>query len=85
MSSAYIVEVSLVNPSSDDVFQKASPRYRAVKPSSGSNVIPRRALPSLAGLRPHSSGWRYATISASKYASFAYALPQKALRGGIPG
>ena len=26
---------------------------RAVEPSSGSNVIPRRACPGLAGLRPH--------------------------------
>jgi hypothetical protein len=28
-------------------------RYRAVEPSSGSNVIPRRARPGLSGLRPH--------------------------------
>jgi len=28
-------------------------RYRAVEPNSGSNVIPRRARPGLAGLRPH--------------------------------
>ena len=28
-------------------------RYRAVEPSSGSNVIPGRARPGLAGLRPH--------------------------------
>ena len=27
--------------------------YRAVEPSSGSNVIPRRARPGLAGLGPH--------------------------------
>ena len=27
-------------------------RHRAVEPSSGSNVIPRRARPGLAGLRP---------------------------------
>ena len=39
--------------SSDDVFQEASTRYRAVERSSGSNVIPRRARPGLAGLRPH--------------------------------
>jgi len=39
--------------SSDDVFQETSARYRAVAPSSGSNVIPRRARPGLAGLRPH--------------------------------
>ena len=31
-----------------------SARYRAVEPSSGSNVIPRRARPGLAGLGPHS-------------------------------
>ena len=35
------------------VFQETSARYRAVEPSSGSNVIPRRARPGLAGLRPH--------------------------------
>ena len=29
------------------------PRYRAVGPSRGSDVIPRRARPGLAGLRPH--------------------------------
>ena len=29
--------------------------YRAVEPSSGSNVIPRRARPGLAGLVPHPS------------------------------
>jgi len=29
------------------------PRYRAVEPSSGANVIPRRAHSGLAGLRPH--------------------------------
>ena len=28
-------------------------RYRAVEPSSGSNVIPRRACPGLAGPGPH--------------------------------
>ena len=39
--------------SSDDVFQEISARYRAVELSSGSNVIPRRARPGLAGLRPH--------------------------------
>jgi len=40
--------------SSDDaVFRETSARYRAVEPSSGSNVIPRRARPGLAGLRPH--------------------------------
>ena len=39
---------------SDDVFQETSARYRAVEPSSGSNVIPRRARPGLAGLRPYS-------------------------------
>ena len=36
-----------------DVFQQKSARYRAVEPSSGSNVIPRRACPDLACLRPH--------------------------------
>ena len=41
--------------SSDDVFQEKSTRYRAVEPSSGSNVIPRRARSGLAGLRPHTS------------------------------
>jgi len=35
---------------------ETSARYRAVEPSSGSNVIPRRARPGLAGLRPHSQG-----------------------------
>ena len=29
------------------------PVYRAVEPSSGSNIIPRRAHPDLAGLSPH--------------------------------
>ena len=44
--------------SSDDVFQKTSARYRAVEPSSGSNVIPKRARPGLVGLRPHTCrGW----------------------------
>ena len=38
--------------SSDDVFQKTSARSRAVEPSSSSNVIPTRARPGLAGLRP---------------------------------
>ena len=33
-------------------FQETSTRYRAVEPSSGSNVFPRRARPGLAGLRP---------------------------------
>jgi hypothetical protein len=36
----------------DDVFQETSARYRAVEPSTGSNVIPRRARPGIAGLRP---------------------------------
>ena len=43
--------------SSEDVFQETSARYdtcRAVEPSSGSNVIPRRARPGLARLRSHS-------------------------------
>ena len=31
----------------------SSARYRAVEPSSGSSVIPRRARPGLAGLWPH--------------------------------
>ena len=39
--------------SSDDLFQETSARYRAVEPSSGPIVIPRRARPGLAGLRPH--------------------------------
>jgi len=43
--------------SSDDVFPETPARYRAVEPDSGSNVIPRRARPGLAGLagliRPH--------------------------------
>ena len=38
-----------------DIFRETSARYRAVEPSSGSNMIPRWARPSLAGLRPHSS------------------------------
>ena len=37
----------------DDVFQETSARYRALKRSSGSNDIPRRARPGLDGLRPH--------------------------------
>ena len=37
----------------NDVSQEKSARYTAVEPSSGSNVIPRRARPSLAGVRPH--------------------------------
>ena len=41
--------------SSDDDSQETSARYRAEEPSSGSNVIPRRARPGLAGLRPHTS------------------------------
>ena len=41
--------------SSDDAF-KTSARYRAVEPSSGSNVITRRARPGLAGLRPDMLG-----------------------------
>ena len=42
----------LLGLSSDDVFQETSARFRAVEPSSGSNVIPRRARPGLAGLVP---------------------------------
>ena len=42
--------------SSDNVFQETSARYRAVEPKSGSNAIPRRARPGLAGLRPHTRG-----------------------------
>ena len=38
--------------SSDHVSREMSARYRAVEPSSGSNVILRRARPRLAGLRP---------------------------------
>ena len=38
--------------SSDYAFQETPARYRAVEPSSGSSVIPRRACPGLAGLRP---------------------------------
>ena len=34
-------------------FQETSARYRAMEPISGSNVIPRRARPGLAGLGPH--------------------------------
>ena len=37
--------------SSDESFHERSARCRAVKPSSGSNVMPRRARPGLAGLR----------------------------------
>jgi len=37
-----------------DPERATSARYRAVEPSSGTNVIPRRARPGLAGLRPHS-------------------------------
>ena len=39
--------------SSDEVFQKTYVQYREVEPSSGFNVIPRRACPGLAGLGPH--------------------------------
>ena len=50
-----VVPTNLSTPllSSDDVSQETSARYRAVEPSSGSNVIPRWARPGLAGLRPH--------------------------------
>ena len=41
--------------SSDDVFQETSARCRAVEPISGSNVIPTRARPGLAGLGPHNA------------------------------
>ena len=34
-------------------FSETSARYRAVEPSSGSNVIPRRACPDLAGPSPY--------------------------------
>ena len=37
----------------DDVSQEKSSRYREMEPSSGSNLIPRRARPGLADLRPH--------------------------------
>jgi len=40
--------------SSDDAFQETSAQYGAVEPSSGSNVILRRACPGLVGRRPHS-------------------------------
>ena len=39
--------------SSDGVFQKTSARIRVVELSSGPNVIPKRARPGLADLRPH--------------------------------
>jgi len=39
--------------SSGDVFHETSAGYRVVEPISGSNVIPRRARPGLAGLRLH--------------------------------
>ena len=41
---------------SDHVVQATSARYEAVELSSGSNVIPRRARPGLAGGGPHSEG-----------------------------
>ena len=47
------VPPSPLNRGSDDVFQETSARDIAVEPSSGSDVIPRRAHPGLAGLRPH--------------------------------
>ena len=39
-----------------DIFQETTARYKAVEPSSGSNVIPRRARPGLASLRPYRGG-----------------------------
>ena len=41
---------------SSDVFQETSAGCIAVEPSSGINVIPRRALPGLAGIRLRSRG-----------------------------
>ena len=38
--------------SSENVVKETSARHRAVGPGSGSNVIPRRARPGPAGLRP---------------------------------
>ena len=40
----------------EDLGQLGQDEYRAVEPSSGSNVIPRRARPGLAGLGPHQAG-----------------------------
>jgi len=37
--------------------QETSVRYRTVELSNGSNVIPRRARPGLAGLGPHTVTW----------------------------
>ena len=55
----------------DDVLQETSARYRAVEPSSGSNVFPRRARPGLTGLRPHarqaSSASRATTTESGDY------------------
>ena len=50
---AYIYVLVRRTLSSDDVFQETAARYRAVEPSSGSNVILRRARPGLAGLGIH--------------------------------
>ena len=37
---------------SDECIQETFARYRAMEPSNGSNVIPKRARPGLAGLGP---------------------------------
>ena len=46
--------------SSGDVFHETSVRYRTVEPSSGPNVIPRRARPGLAGLGFQAPACRHA-------------------------
>ena len=47
------VEPAVWGLSSDAVFQKNLPDIEQWSQSSGSNVIPRRARPGLAGPRPH--------------------------------
>jgi hypothetical protein len=42
---------------------RARALYRAVEPSSGSNVIPKRARPGLAGLGPHRSRFLFRTTT----------------------
>ena len=54
--------------SSDNVYQETSARYRAVEPGRGSNVIPKRARPGLASLKPCSAkAAREGLVSASGY------------------
>ena len=66
--------------SSDDVFLDKSARFRAVEPSSGSNVIPRRARPFLAGLRPRRRHYPHDEERSMAFASRHHGITMLLLR-----